>query len=157
MLKELSHLQSDVNSTMSLPFPVIYGFISQELSDTLLAFGLDAANVFTVGRQNSYATAINALIGMIHSLFYNETVDHSFETYLLRTNKIITYSNIIATYSNVLYTLFATFFGNKMAMRKIDLGGFSVTLQRMVSDEQLKNEIMGEYIKENFAKKIMGD
>jgi hypothetical protein len=155
LLQEYIHLKSDINSFQSLPLPIING-ISTEFADKLASYGIDTGNMLAIGKQASFALMINILIGMIHSLFYNEAKDKSSSLYLVRTNKILTYSNIIASSSNALYVLLSSYFGDKTSVRKLDIGGFIVTIHQILHDEALRYKIKEEFITENFIELIKG-
>ena len=71
LIKEIIHLQSDIDSKDSLPLPMV-NLIDDKLASELAKYGLDMANVKTVAEQATFSMLINAIIGMIHRLFYNE-------------------------------------------------------------------------------------
>jgi hypothetical protein len=155
LLQEYIHLKSDINSFKSLPIPIIHG-INPELAQKMADFGIDTGSMINVGKQAAYATLINTLIGMIHYLCYDKEKDGTRSVYSVRTNKLITISNVIASASNALVVLFGSIFGNKDIIRKLDVGGFIVTLRRLLHDEQLQSIIKAEFIANNFSKLING-
>jgi hypothetical protein len=156
LVKEYIHLKSDIGSHESLPFPLV-STISPRLADTLADYGLDMANVLTVGKQAAYATLINALIGMIHYLCYVPIKDNSRRLYEVRTRKIITYSNLISSASNVLTVTVNAALENAGALRSLDIGGFLVTMYRLISDAKFIKEVKEEFVIENFNKMIQGN
>ena len=98
-------------------------------------------------------------------LFYDRSIDGSKKLYMVRTRKIIRYSNIISSLSNVICVAFSTLAGietiNKRAITKslgkLDVGGFLITVYRILNDRKFKNEIKKEFIKEGFKDVVMGD
>lgn len=58
LLKEIEHLQSDIYSKRSLPFPVI-STIDPKFSSMLADYGIDAANVLDISKQAAGAALIN--------------------------------------------------------------------------------------------------
>jgi hypothetical protein len=156
LVQEYIHLKSDVNSFKSLPLPIING-INPRLANTLASYGLDTANIINVGKQASYAILINSLIGMIHYLCYNKEKDGSTALYSVRTNRLITISNVLASVSNALIVLFNSMLGNEAAIRKLDIGGMLVTLHRLITDEILQEQIKAEFIQNNFVTLIRGE
>jgi len=153
LVKEAIHLKSDINTKESLPFPIVSA-LSPELADTLASYGLDMANIATVGKQASYAIMINMLIGMIHYLVHDFNKGESRKLYEVRTRKILSYSNYIASASNLLYVTISAALGNGAAFRKLDIGGFIVTLYRLISDSAFIQKIKEEFIFGNFRAKI---
>jgi hypothetical protein len=155
LVKEAIHLQSDIKSHKSLPIPIINS-ISPQLSNELASYGIDTGSLLNISKQAVYATLINTLIGMIHGLAFNKRKDKSLSVYSVRTHKIITYSNLIASVSNILYVTISSLLGNELAINKIDIGGFLVTLHRLITDELYINEIKEEFILNNFNTLIRG-
>lgn len=146
LLKEIKHLKSDIYSTNSLPLPFISA-ISPQLASELATYGLDMANVLTVGKQATLAIAINAIIAMIHKLLFTKDPEPDERLYRARTKKIILYSNVLATSSNILYTCFS---GN---YKKLDIGGALVTLSRIFFDTRFIEKLKYEFLNEELAKK----
>ena len=153
LIKEAVHLKSDINTKESLPFPVVPVF-STELTKTLASYGFDMANIVTVGKQATYAALINTLIGMIHYMAHDFNKGESRKLYEVRTRKILSYSNYIASASNLLYVTISAAFGNGAAFRKLDIGGFVVTLYRLISDSNFIQKVKEEFIFGNFISKI---
>jgi hypothetical protein len=153
LIKEAVHLKSDINTKESLPLPVISVF-SPELAKTLASYGIDMANIATVGKQAGYAFLINTLIGMIHYLVHDFNKGESRKLYEVRTRKILSYSNYIASASNLLCVTIAAALGNGAAFRKLDIGGFIVTLYRLISDSDFIQKIKEEFVFGNFRAKI---
>lgn len=164
LVKEGVHLASDVNTKRSLPFPIVSTFdpkIASELAD----YGIDMANILTVGKQFAWASAINMLIAMIHRMTFNEERDGNPKLYEVRTRKVVTYSNVIASASNVLAVGIAAGIGMateneklvKKSLQKLDIGGLLVTLYRLISDHKFISDLKQEFILNNFDKMIQGD
>lgn len=156
LIKEIVHLRSDIHSKNSLPLPFISA-VDPKLASTLAEYGLDMENIEIIGNQAGYAILINQIISLIHTLFYDESKDGSRQSYQIRTRKIILYSNLIATTSNILYTAIATCLGNTKEVRKLDVGGFMVTMYRLVTDIIFIKNIKKEFLEKEFYKKVMGD
>jgi hypothetical protein len=153
LVKEAIHLKSDISTKESLPFPIVSTF-SPKLANTLASYGIDMANIATVGKQAAYAILINTLVGMIHYLMHDFNKGESRKLYEVRTRKILSYSNYIASASNLLYVTISAAFGNETAFRKLDIGGFIVTLYRLISDSAFIQKIKEEFIFGNFRAKI---
>ena len=153
LVKEAVHLKSDLYTKKSLPFPIVSTF-SPKLANTLASYGIDMANIITVGKQAGYAFLINTLIGMIHYLVHDFNKGESRKLYEVRTRKILSYSNYIASASNLLYVTISAAFGNEAAFKKLDIGGFIVTLFRLISDSAFIQKLKEEFIFGNFRAKI---
>lgn len=164
ILKEGVHLASDVNTKHSLPFPIVSRF-DPKIASELAEYGLDMANILTVGKQITYASAINMLIAMIHRMTFNEEKDGNQNLYEVRTRRVVTYSNVIATASNVLAVGISAGIGaatgNKQLVRKslqkLDIGGFLVTIYRLINDKKFIDELKQEFILNNFEKLVSSD
>lgn len=164
LIKEAVHLKSDLYSIVSLPVPIISTF-SIDKARKLAEFGIDAGNVIKVSSQATFAILINSLIGMIHGLFYDESRDGSWNTYSIRTRKILTYSNVIASSSNIIAVAFGSIIGlatkNKKLIKKslnfLDIGGIIVTLYRLVNDKKFIQSIKKETLEKEFYNIVMGN
>lgn len=86
------------------------------------------------------------IIGALHKFFYNPNKDFDKELYNVRTKKIILYSNIIATTSDVIQTAIRSCNGDGNAIRNFDLGGFLVTIYRLITDTKSIMKIKEEFI-----------
>lgn len=153
LVKEAVHLASDMPTKKSLPFPVVSTF-SPKLAETLAEYGIDMVNIATVGKQAAYAILINTLIGMTHYLIHDFNKGESRKLYEVRTRKILSYSNYIASASNLLYVTISSALGNPESFRKLDIGGFIVTLYRLISDSAFIQKIKEEFVFGNFIAKI---
>ena len=149
---------------MSLPIPIIQT-IDPKAAQSLAEMGIDSANLISFGKQITYSALINFLISMIHGLFYDETRDGRRSLYQVRTRKILLYSNTIASASNILAVAImegigaAT--GNADLMKKgisyLDIGGFLVTLYRLVTDIPFILRIKKEFLEKEFYNTVMGN
>ena len=164
LMKEAVHLKSDMYSTASLPLPVI-STISVETARSLADYGLDMGNVLKVGSQAGFAILINSLIGMIHGLYYDESIYANRNLYAVKTRKILSYSNLIATASNVIAVAIASAVGvssgNPELVRKsvnyLDLGGIMVTIYRVISDRNFVFEVKKEFLEQQWYNIVTGE
>lgn len=158
LLMEGMHLKSDINSKKSLALPGL-AVASPQFAQTLSDYGLNMANVLTVGRQASLSLAINALIGMIHRLTYDESKDGDIKLFEVKTRKILSYSNTIASLSNVVYV--AILASNPttagVAVNKLDIGGLLVTIVRLFSDAKFISQVKEEFLKNGWADEVLGE
>lgn len=156
LLKEIVHLRSDWHSKNSLPLPII-SVVDAQAASKLAEFGFDMENLEIVGKQASMAITINQLFSLFHSLYYDEKKDGPRELYQVRTRKILSYSNMIASLSNILYVSISSALGNETAVRKLDIGGFLVTIGRLICDINYITSIKKEFLEKEFYKKVKGD
>lgn len=139
LLKEIVHLFSDLPSKQGLPLPVISTF-SPKLARTLSLYGLNTSTI----TQGSIATMfINWLIGFLHGLCRGKYEDE--RLYMVRTRKIIMYSDTFSTVSDIGYSMFTAYMGDKNTMRKFDLGGYLVTLYQICHSSNVISEIEREF------------
>jgi hypothetical protein len=162
VFKEAMHLQSDINSKVSLPIP--FTSINTDFATSLAAYGksfclgLDAANLMTIGKQMVFAALINTIIAMIHRLLCQETDEGGIKLYEVRTRKILSYSNIIASVSNLIaVALIAKNIDVKKGLSYLDIGGLIVTLYRIVTDYQFIKQVKQEFLEKEFYNTVMGE
>ncbi len=152
--RQAIHYGSDYFTKQGLPVPFI-----PTANNDFSKFLTTRCNIDTraVLRSATTAILINKIIEYIHVLFYNEKKDYSFNAYKIRTNKIISYSNLIATTSNVLYVAISAYLGNEKALKKLDIGGIIVTIHRLITDLKFRAEIEKEFLEKEFYKQVMGE
>ncbi len=155
LLKEVVHLKSDLGTKDSLPIPFVAVLDSKMAADLILR-GLDMANIVTVGKQVTYSIFINAMISMLHGLFYDESVEYSRDVYEVRTRKVLSYSNVIASASNLIYVGVNASLGNEDALKSLDIGGLLVTLYRIATDAKFIRQVKREFIEQEFFAQIRG-
>lgn len=148
--KEMIHLQSDLYTENSLPLPVV-SVINSEYAATLAERGLKMSNIMTFGQQMAYSTLINSLIAMYHMMFDSSITDGDKKLYEVKTRKILMYSNVVATSTNLMV---AGVTGN---MHLLDLGGFAVTVYRLITDKSFIRQVKEEFIFGGYRNLIMGD
>jgi hypothetical protein len=100
------------------------------------------------------AIIINMIVGLIHGLFYKEEKDGQRKLYEVRTRKILSNSNLLASASNVLYVAVSASLGNVDSIKKLDIGGFIITLYRLFTDTAFIQKIKEEYVFGNFKAKL---
>lgn len=152
--RQAIHYGSDYFTKQGLPVPFI-----PSANNYFSKFLTTRCNIDTraVLRSATTAILINKIIEYIHILFYDEKKDYSFNAYRIRTNKIISYSNLIASTSNVLYVAISAYLGNEEALKKLDVGGIIVTIHRLITDLKFRTEIEKEFLEKEFYKKVMGE
>ena len=94
---------------------------------------------------------INWLIGFIHGLCKGKNEDE--QLYMVRTRKIIMYSDMFSTCSDLGYSLFLAYMGDKNTMRKFDLGGYLVTLYQISHSSNVISAVEREF----YTKKIISE
>ncbi len=156
LIKELIHLKSDIYTKKSLPLPIISVFNPQLASD-LASYGLDMANVLTVGKQMGYAIFINTIISMLHRAMYDESLDMNPKLYEVRTRKILSLSNCISSTVNLTAVGLNAAFGNETALKNLDIGGLIVTVYRIATDSRIIRQIKADFIENEFFDLIRGD
>ena len=163
LMKEVIHLRSDIYSTRSLPFPIVSA-IDPILASRLADYGLDMGNVVKFGAQAEFAILINTLIGMMHGLFFDESVEYSWDLYSVRTKRIISYSNMIASVSNVIAVAIGSIIGLstenpeivKQSLNYLDIGGIMVTIYRVVNDKNFIYEVKKEFLEHEWENIVIG-
>lgn len=146
------HLTSDKYTHLGLPIPFLSLIDSDKAYDIYkdgydyLDYLYDTQILRRTLSSASQAIMINMIIGAIHKFFYNPNTDFDKELYNVRTRKIILYSNMIATTSDVVQTAIRTYAGDENAIKNFDLGGFLVTVYRLITDTKYILKIKEEFI-----------
>ena len=147
LLKEIVHLFTDLPSKQGLPLPVI-STLSPGLARKLSLYGLNMSTI----TQGSFATMlINWLIGFLHGLCKDKDEDE--QLYMVRTQKIIMYSDILSTVSDIGYSMFTAYMGDKNTMRKFDMGGYFVTLYQICHSSDVISAVEREF----YTKRIINE
>lgn len=150
LMKEIIHLKSDIYTKNSLPLPFL-SVINPTLANDLASYGLDMANVITVGKQITFSALINTIISMIHGLFFDGISTMDRKLYEVRTRKILSYSNLVASSSNLAVVAITKDFSN------LDLGGLAVTIYRLVTDRKFIRQVEDEFVFGSFNAMIQGN
>lgn len=153
-VKEIQHLRSDVNSKQSLPLPAVSA-VSPHMAGELAKRGADMATLLNTGKQLAYAMAIDALISLIHGLFYDPLEGISQSSYEIRTRKILLYSNLIATSSNVVISALGQYIGIDSS-KIVDWGGYLNTLRHLAGDTSFIHEVKKDFLKNELHDRIVG-
>jgi phage pi2 protein 07 len=101
---------------------------------------------------------------MIHGLFNNKENDN-WSLYEVKTRKILSYSNIIASASNMIAVAIGSAIGLttnnpetvKKSLRCLDIGGYIVTLYRIITDYNFIKKIKQEFLEREFYNIVMGE
>lgn len=164
------HLGSDYFTKLGLPVPLLeannitrdFGSkIYKEHYDTLML----TKDIAKIGVQAILSVVINMLISLIHGLFYDSTKCENREVYEIRTRKILSYSNLIASSSNVIAVAgmeAAAYFSENPELAKkgfayMDIGGYIVTMYRLVTDAKFIRRVKNEFLENEWYKAVMGD
>ena len=154
------HLASDKFAKLGLQRPYLCK-IDSDSAYRIFKKGYDHLNYLndtellkTALKSAKQSIMINMLIGAIHTLFFNPCIDHDQQLYNVRTRKIILYSNLIATTSDVVQTAVRAYNGDDNAIKDFDLGGFLVTLYRLITDTSYIQSIKEEFIYSEWDKII---
>jgi len=146
------HLASDKYTNLGLPIPFL-SLIDQDEAYEIykkgydyLDYNYDIQILSRTMKSAERAMLINAIISRLHFLFYNPQEEPNMKLYAVRTRKILSYSNLLATTSDVIQTAFRVYNGDKNALENFDIGGFLVTLYRLISDVTFIQKIKEEFI-----------
>lgn len=146
------HLASDKYTKVGLPIPFL-SLLAPDKAYEIYKDGYDYLDYLydtqilrrTI-KSASLSILINMIIGALHKMFYNPIKDLDKELYNIRTRKVILYSNMIATTSDVIQTTCRAYLGDEYAIKNFDLGGFLVTISRLITDTKYIMKIKEEFI-----------
>jgi hypothetical protein len=166
VIKQYFHIKSDISSKNGLPIPTVPVILSPETAKNLAdRFSLDylntktiACNIGLIAKQASVAVLINKLIAIIHGILYDAAIHGEVNLYEIKTRKILSYSNTIASVSNVIQAVFRKFIlHDSKALNSLDIGGFIITLYRIISDYQFIKQVKFEFLGKEFYNTVMGN
>ena len=164
------HLGSDYFTKLGLPVPLLEaskytrdfaGKLYKEQYDSLML----TKDIAKIGVQAILAAVINLLIAAIHGLFYDPALYENRDLYEVKTRKIISYSNLIASSSNVVTVAgmeVAAYFSENPELAKkgfayMDIGGYIVTMYRLITDAKFINRVKSEFLEKEWYKTVMGE
>lgn len=162
------HLKSDEYTKLGLPVPVLEAFVPNT-ANKLYKEGYDTLklmkDIAVVGTQAVVAVLINMLISLIHGVFYKEDEYHNRDLYEVKTRKILMWSNIIASSSNAIAVAgmeVAAYFAENPELAKkgwqyLDIGGYIITMYRIVSDTKFIRRVKKEFLEKEWEKLVIGD
>lgn len=147
-----NHLYSDKYTKTGLPIPFL-SLIDADKAYEIYSKGFDYIDLkyysqFVVRdfTSASISILINKMISYIHLLYFNPEKDFDIKLYAVKTHKIVLYSNVMATGSNVLKAMINKHLGSCDAVSDFDLGGFVVTLYRLLYDTNFILRVKEEFI-----------
>ena len=146
--RQAIHFGSDYFTMQGLPIPII-ATVNNDLAKTMLTkWHIDA---YSITRGVALSSFINMIIYLLHGLFFDGDSEMDRKLYEVRTRKILSYSNLVATSSNALVVALTN------DLRKLDIGGISVTIYRLITDSKFIKKIKHEFVFGNYHDIIMGD
>ena len=162
------HYKSDVLTKNGLPIPILERF-SQDFASKIYKEGYDSLclmkDIAIVGSQAALSVFINMLISLIHGLFYDSNEIPNRDLFDVKTRKILMWSNVIASSLNLTAVIGVegTAFISKnpdlakKGFQYLDVGGYIVTMYRLVSDKKFINNVKSEFLKNEWERLVVGD
>lgn len=162
------HLKSDAFTKVGLPVPLLEAFVP-DFASKLYKESYDSLclmkDIAVVGAQAVVSAVINMLISLIHGLYYDPSSCPNRDIYEVKTRKILMWSNIIASSSNVVAVAgmeTAAYFTEnpelaKKGLQYLDIGGYIVTMYRLVSDTKFIHKVKKEFLEKEWNKLVVGD
>lgn len=144
-----NHLYSDKYTPEGLPVPFL-SLIDTDKAFEIYKKGYDwldfKYDVQMTMTSASIAVMLNNIIELIHLYFYNPNKESDFKLYTVKSHKIVLYSNLLATSSDVIQTAIRSCLNDTNALKTFDLGGFLVTLYRLIKDVHFIRKVKEEFI-----------
>ena len=150
LIMEAIHLKSDWSSKQSLSLPFVG--LDVDLAKRLTDVGINVAAIKTISEQAIYAEMINFLVILIHKmLVFGSTEEKNQKLIEIRSNKIVTYSNLIASGTNAVYVAATKDF------KSLDIGGFLISLYRLITSISFQNKVKEEFLEKEFYNIVMNE
>lgn len=162
------HYKSDILTKKGLAIPVLETF-APEFAGKLYKEGYDflclMKDIAVVGVQAAVSVLINMLITLIHGLYYDAEKYPNRDLFEVKTRKILVWSNVIASSSNLLTVagmeVTAYCSGNPEIAKKgwqyLDVGGYIVTMYRLMSDTKFINKVKSEFLENEWDQLVAGE
>lgn len=164
------HLGSDYFTKLGLPVPLLEANpVTRDFANKIYTEQYDSLmltkDIAKIGIQAILAAVINMLISLIHGLFYDPAKYENRDLFEVKTRKILSYSNIIASSSNVITVagmeVAAYYSANPELAKKgfayMDIGGYIVTMYRLITDAKFINRVKSEFLEREWYKAVMGE
>ena len=157
------HLESDKYTKNGLPIPYLTLIDSDKAYEIYqqgydyLDYEFDTQILRRTAKSAIASMIINAAIAAIHRLFYNPQKDGDSKLYSVKTRRVVLYSNIIATSSDIIKAAIQVYIGKANAIKDFDLGGFLITLRRLVTDVAFIQKIKEEFIFKEWNRVLVED
>ena len=143
--KQITHMSTDVFTTQGLPLPGI----SSVSPDTAKFLAGNRIDVYSTSRAALLAAVINKVVEMIHRAYYDGSNSYA---YAARTAKVIMYSNTLSSLLNIGYV------GLTRDFRKLDIGGFLVTIKEIFTSRQkirqLREKFVNDMLDEHYQREL---
>lgn len=153
--KQGMHQKSDKYTKMGLPIPMITAESAQNLLkkgwnsyEVEQIFAKSAKNLGVIGLQYVVATIIDNIIRALHLFCYDESLDGSYSTYAVKTQKVLCYSNALAEITNVLYVVATE------DAQKLDIGGYIEFVFQLIHNSKLQRQVKEAFIFGNYKNMI---
>lgn len=156
VIKQIIHVGTDMFTPCGIQLPLVNLTLSKpEIEELTKQFG--TGDLVKAGIGYSLAAFIDLIIATVHGLLYDEKYCDNKDIYIVKTKKIIKYSNIIASTSNVIWVGVNMHIGNETAIRDLDIGGLLNTIRRLYSDKAFVRQVKEEFVFGGFNRLIQGE
>ena len=142
LIKQIVHIGTDLYTPCGIQLPLANIVLDKAHADKLSKY-VSTGDVLKVGAQAGMTLLINWLIASLHGsslIFQDDGSDFAFETYQIRTKKILLISDTIATSSSVIQ---AAVTNNPKCL---DIGGAAVLVYRLFTDGKFIAKVKEDYI-----------
>ena len=146
--RQAIHFGSDYFTKQGLPLPFIATLDNSLAQEMITKWQVD---MWSVTKGAAISSFINQLIAVIHTLFFNGATEQERKLYEVKTRKILMYSNAVATSTNL--AVVAAF----KKFEKLDIGGMSVTIYRLITDQQVIRQVKEDFVFGSYRDMIIGD
>ena len=150
--RQALHIQSDKYTKLGLPIPMINPEKAQELlqkgwnSNEMERFAAHIGkNIATISYQAFLCEMINVIIETLYLLTH---MDMDYKLCQVKAKKVILYSDIMASTSNIIFSSIT------MNENLLDIGGFLVTIRRLITDREFIRKIRDEYVYGGYEKSL---
>ncbi|MBZ4671357.1 MAG: hypothetical protein PWQ76_297 [Clostridiales bacterium] len=156
IIKQIIHIGTDLYTPCGIQLPGANLVLSNTNVEILTKY-ISTGDIVKIGTSASFSVLINTIISVLHMLMYDEKIYSSRDIYNVKTKKIIMYSNLIASTSNIIWATANMAVGNDAAIKKIDIGGLVVTIQKLTTDTAFIHQVKEEFVFGGFNKLIQGE
>lgn len=165
--KENLHLLSDKFTRTGLPIPFLNARTQQRLLE-MKWNSKELEDVFDgstgIAKNAVIAALINSVIRFLHELMYDNSKDGDEKLYKVRTERVVSISNIVAESINIGVVAAGTIVGVvtenpeliKKSVSHIDIGGVSVAIHEVARSQKLQETIRREFLEQKLDERLVG-
>lgn len=145
LIKQIFHIGTDLYTPCGIQIPLANLVLSNSYAEKLTKY-ISTGDVVKLGASYKIFNLINTIIAILHMLTCRESDKMSMDLHHVKTQKILTYSNIIATGSNVISNAIRIRCGDLSTVKNIDFAGLIGTILLIIKSSDFQRKLKEEFV-----------